>query len=111
MEDSFTYNITFVVSPEREAELMAFIRGEIIPAIFNPESPARNPEMKKVVEIAGEKPDHDHGLSIALSAVLPSENVAHQWNREILIPSLGSFHEKFGQHALFFVTLLQNLPL
>lgn len=107
----YNYNITFVVPPQKERELLIYLRQELIPAVFTAESPARNPEMKKVVEAGGEKPGPDHGLSIALSASFPTEETAHLWNDHILIPSLGDFHKKFGSEALFFVTLLENLSI
>lgn len=107
----YTYNITFVVGREKEEQLLQYIRQNLIPGIFNPESPAKNPELKKVVEAGGEKPDEDHGLSIALAATFSSEEEAHLWNDHILLPALGDFHLKFGQHALFFVTLLENISI
>ena len=107
----FTYNITFVVAPEKEKEVLEYLRQEIIPELFNTETSATRPRLKKLVEAGGEKPEADHGLSIALSACLPSEEKAHHWHDMVLIPSLNDFHSKFGQHSLFFITLLQNLSL
>ena len=107
----FTYNITFVVAPHKEDELLDYLRKTLIPALFNAESPARNPEIKKVVEAGGEKPGADHGLSIALSATFETEELAHLWNDHTLIPILGDFHIKFSKQALFFITLLQNMEI
>lgn len=107
----FTYNITFVAAPDQEPLLLEYIRLSVIPKVFNPESPARSPELKKIVEAGGEKPGPDHGISIALAASFPSEETAHLWNDHILLPALEAFHEKFGDRALFFVTLLENLDL
>ena len=107
----YTYNITFVVSPEREKELLDYIRETLLFRLFNAESPARNPELKKVIEAGGEKTGPEHGLSIALAATFPSEETAHLWNDHILIPALGDFPLKFGQETLFFVTLLENLSI
>ena len=108
---TYTYNITFVIAPSDEQKLLAWIRTEALPALFNPESPARNAALRKVVEAGGEKPGPEHGLSIALHAEFESESLAREWNDRILIPALGSFHSQFGRNALFFVTLLENLPL
>lgn len=107
----FTYNITFVVNPEREEKLIRYIREILYPRLFSEESPARYPELKKVVEIGGETPGADHGLSMALSASFEDKGKAYQWNDEILLPALDDFKIKFGPHSLFFVTLLQNFPL
>ncbi|MCH5235933.1 MAG: DUF4286 family protein [Muribaculaceae bacterium] len=105
----YTYNITFVVAPEKEPELLAYLREELILKIFNKDSGATKPELKKVVETGGEKPGPEHGLSIALAANLPSEEAAHHWNDHTLLPELNNFHLKFKDQALFFVTLLENL--
>lgn len=105
----FTYNITFVVSPAKERELTDYILHQLIPGLFNPASPAMEPELRKVVETGGEKPGPDHGVSIALAATFESEEKAHLWNDHILIPALEDFHLKIGDQALFFVTLLENL--
>lgn len=108
---TYTYNVTFIVEPEKEQDLIEYIRKELLGILFSPESPAKNPDLKKIIEAGGEKPGPDHGLSIALSATFESEENAHLWNDHILIPSLGSFNLKFGKQALFFVTLLSNLPI
>lgn len=107
----YTYNTTFVVSQEKENELLIYLRRELIPVLFSNESPAKNPELKKLIEVGGEKPGEDHGLSIALAASFDSEEEAYLWNDNILLPSLEFFHSKFGNHALFFVTLLENLDI
>ena len=107
----YTYNITFVTDPHKEVELLEYVRKDLLPVLFNPESPARNPEIKKVVEAGGEKPGPDHGLSIALSATFETEETAHLWNDHILLPALGDFPVKFGNSSLFFVTLLENIPI
>ena len=107
----FTYNITFVVSPDKEQELLEYIHRSMIPLLFRKENSAQNPELRKVVEAGGEKPGPDHGLSIALSATLPTEETAHFWNENILLPALRDFNNKFGCHSLFFVTLLKNLSI
>ena len=105
----YTYNITFVVDPFKEKELLNYINNELRPGLFNPETSARNPELKKVVEAGGEKPGPDHGLSVALSATFETEESAYFWNDHVLLPALGDFHMKFGNQALFFITLLENL--
>lgn len=107
----YTYNVTFGVSAEKEAELLKYIRYELIPAVCNPESPARNPELKKVMEAGGEIAQPEHGISIALAVTFLTEETAHLWNDHILVPALGDFHLKFGDHALFFITLLENLDI
>lgn len=107
----FIYNITFIVGSDKEKELLRYLRLELIPLVFNQESPAREPELRKVVETGGEKTDAEHGLSIALSATFPTEEDAHLWNDRILIPALSEFQLKFGLEGLYFVTLLQKLDI
>lgn len=106
---SYTCNITFVTSHDREGTLLGYLRGTLIPLLFNPESPALNPTIKKVVETGGEKVTAEHGLSIALSAELPSEEDARFWTENILNPALADFGEIFGEQGLFFITLLENI--
>lgn len=107
----YIYNVTFVVDPSKEAQLLKYIRNELLTKLFNPESPAKLPELRKVIEAGGEKPGADHGLSIALSATFDTEETAHLWNDHILLPALGDFHLTFGNQALFFVTLLEGIEL
>ena len=107
----YTCNITFVASPDKEPELLAFLRQELIPRIFNDKAPALSPELRKVVEVGGEKPDAEHGVSIALAATFPNEDEYRFWNEDVLLPALQDFHKKFGNNALYFITLLENLPL
>lgn len=107
----YTCNITFVVSPDKENELLNYIRGTLIPVLFSEDTPARSPELKKLIEAGGEIPGEDHGLSIALSGVLPTEETAHLWHDHTLLPALSDFYQQFGTHALYFVTLLLNLSL
>lgn len=105
------YNITFVIEPQREEEFLTWMRSEAIARLFNQDSPASNPRLQTVIEAGGQKPDPDHGLSIALQAEFDSADHAHTWNDMTLPPVLGDFTAKFGPHALFFATLLDILPL
>ena len=107
----YIYNITFVTSHDKEYELLDYLKKYLLPLLFNPQSPAANPELRKVVEIASEKPDADHGVSIALSVSFASEVSAHSWHDTSLLPALEEFNQRFGSRALYFLTLLQSLPL
>lgn len=105
------YNITFVIEPKNEQEFLSWMRSEAIAKLFTPEGEARNPRLQTVVEAGGNKPDADHGFSIALQAEFDSADHAHRWNDDVLPPVLGDFTVKFGPHALYFATLLEILPL
>ena len=107
----YIYNVTFIIEQAQEEGLLDYIKKDLLSKLFNPESPAKNPELRKVVEVGGVKPDKDHGLSIALAATFDTEETAHLWHDHILIPALGDFPVKFGPDALFFVTLLENILL
>jgi hypothetical protein len=107
----FICNTTFVMAPEKEQEFLAWMRGEAAPKLFGENSPAKNPRLQTVVEAGGEAPGPDHGLSIALQAEFVSKVMAHTWHDTVLLPVLGDYHKKFGPHAIFFVTLLETLPL
>lgn len=108
---SYLYNITFVTAPSLEHDFLDFARKELLPMLFNVESPARNPAMRKVIEAGGEVPAEDHGVSIALHAEFEFEDDARRWHDIFLAPALGKFTDKYGKEALFFVTLLESLPL
>ena len=105
----YTYNITFVISPEKEGELKNYLRNDLWHRLFHENIKTFDPTLKKVVEIGGEKPDSEHGVSIALSVCFESEIAAHEWHDKILMPILEDFHLKFGKDGLFFITLLENL--
>ena len=105
----YTYNITFVVEPAKEAELLNYLKNDLIPKVVNPESPAAGVSVKMLVEIGGEKPDEDHGLSVAVSVEFKNEEEAHLWHDHILMPFLENFHKSLGNNSIFFITLLQNL--
>ncbi|MCH5226975.1 MAG: DUF4286 family protein [Muribaculaceae bacterium] len=107
----FSYNITFVADTKEEARLLTYLRSELIPALFNPDSGAGNPELKKIIEAGGEKQGEEHGVSLALSAIFESEAEARLWHDEVAVPALGDFHLKFGERALFFITLLEFLEV
>lgn len=107
----YTYNITFVVDPSQEAKLMDFFKTTLIPKIFRPESKGSNLALCRVAEVGGEKPDPDHGLSIALALEFGSEKEAHQWHDDMLVPALETFTKAFSNEGVFFITLLEKLDL
>lgn len=107
----FICNITFVVAPEAEERFLDWARGTLVPSLFNNESPAMNPALRKVVEAGGEKPGKDHGVSIALHAEFATEAEVRKWHDIFLSPALGTFVTTFGQDSVFFITLLKALPI
>lgn len=108
---TFTYNITFVTSSDMEERLLSYLRDSLVPVLFKEGSLGCHPELKKVIEAGGENPGEDRGVSLALSAIFPSEDAARLWHQNTLMPSLGSFASTFGMNALFFITLLENIPI
>ena len=107
----FAYNVTFVTAPENKVKFLEWLTSEAVPVLFAGDSGARNPRLQTVVEAGGEKPGPEHGLSIALQGEFESEAKARAWHDEMLPPVLGDFHAKFGPHALYFITLLEIMPL
>ena len=107
----YIYNVTFVVPPEREPDLLDWLQTEVPPLLFNPFSPAMNGEIRKVIEINGETPAPENGSNIALQATFETENNAHEWFSDFLPNSLNDFRNKFGDQAAFFITLLEEIPL
>lgn len=108
---SYIYNVTFVISPAVEGKFLDWVRDSLLSALFNAESPARNAALRKVIEAGGEKPGEDHGVSIALHAEFENESDARKWHDIFLAPELGKFTTDFGPDAVFFITLLESLPL
>lgn len=107
----YTYNITFMVNPSREENLLSYIRNEFFPIFFKEGSPAKDPQLKRLIEVGGEKPDDEEAISFALSANFDSEEKAHLWHDHILIPALSELPQKFNQEALFFITLLEQIAI
>lgn len=104
-------NITFIIAPEERDRFLSWMRGSTSQTLFAGESPARNPRLQTVIEAGGEKPDPEHGLSIALSAEFETEMMAHEWHDTVLPGVLGDFHSEFAPQAAFFITLLEILSL
>ena len=104
----YSYNITFIVEPQNENELIAYIRG-LLRQLFSADSKAFNPELRKVVEAGGEKIGYGGPLSIALAASFNSEDEAYRWHDHILLPALDNFNLKFGKDAVFFISLLEHI--
>ena len=107
----FIYNITFVIAPDSEGLFVEWVRNKLLADLFNPESPATNPAVCKVIEAGGEQPGEDHGVSIAVSAEFDFEDDARRWHDIFLAPALGRFTSTFGPDAAYFVTLLKSLAL
>ena len=104
----YSYNITFVVAPQEEARLLHYLHGQLIPELEKGENAPQNPDLKKVIEIGGEKPDPEHGLSVALSVGFDSEEKARTWYADVLLAALTSFHEEFGDQGMYFITMLEH---
>ena len=105
----FIYNITFVTSADRECAVMDYLVSVVMPHVFPHDASVKFDGIRKVVEAGGEKVSDGDGVSIALSAFIDTLNQAHTWHDEILIPALDDFNQAFGDNALFFITLLENL--
>lgn len=90
-----------------EEEFKAWLSHEMPPAISA--AGATGSRLQKVVEIGGEKPSADHGLSIALQADFPSKGDACRWEEATLPQLLGKFMAKFGPEAAYFTTLLESV--
>ena len=108
---TYSLNITFVMAPSEQNRFLSWMRAHALPLLFFEGSPARSPRLQQVVEVGGEAPAPDHGLSIALQSEFESVAAAHQWSDTVLAPVLGAFTREFGPHAAFFSTMLENLDL
>ena len=105
----YTYNITFVVLPHEEKELVRFLREELIPEVFNDNDNSHHVEIRKVIETGGERLDPNHGVSIALAGTFHSEEAARLWRDNKFLPAVSNFNLRFGNEAVYFMTLLENL--
>ena len=108
---SVTSNITFVISPLDESRFLLWMREFAIPALFCREDTFIDYSLKKVIEIAGETPSPEHGLSIALQVQFRSKEDAYRWTNKNLDSVLVRFHSEFGPEAAFFITLLENIEV
>ena len=113
-----TLNITFVMSPHMETQFKDWLATNVRPsldshlsALKSPLSTFKSPlsaRLQKVVEVGGEKPGPDHGLSIALQLDFPDKQTADIWADGNLPGTLGSFMQHFGPNAAYFTTLLES---
>lgn len=107
----YIVNVTFVMAHEQHRRFLDWMQGEVVPALFGEDVAVHNPRLQTVIEVGGEKPGPEHGLSIALQADFDSEESAHGWNDTYLPGVLAGYHSEFGPQALFFVTLLESVAL
>ena len=103
-------NVTFAVEPGEREMLLEWLRNTALPILFNDSSPARNAALRELVEIGGNRPPADHAATVALLASFSNMDEAHGWQENQLMEAGGSFQTEFPQ-GIFFVTLLEDLPL
>ena len=107
----YSYNITFIVEPNQEERLLNYIRCDLTDRLFPIQSTAEGIVLQKVVEVGGEKPGNEDALSIAMAVSFPTEEDAYHWHDHTLLPALADFQNIFGNNSLFFITLLEKIPL
>lgn len=107
----YIYNITFVCAPHREKNLLEYLKQEFLPEVTADGYSDLNLQLRKVVEVGGEKPEPDHGVSIALSAEFDCKANGLKWHDSVLTKALADFQNKFRQEALYFITLLEDLSI
>ena len=105
----YTYNTTFVMSPNVGADFMTWLQGEASGAFTA--AGAMGARLQKVVGIGGEAPGPEHGLSVALQTDFQAREEADKWGEERLPGLLGGFMAKFGPSAAYFTTLLETSAL
>ena len=108
---AYSYNITFVMAPEKEIEIRNYIRSSLLPYIIKDNSGDMKPSLKKVMESGGKAPESDEGVSIALAIHFRNQEEATRWHDNICLPALEKFQSKYGYEALFFITLLEDLAI
>lgn len=101
------------MSPSVETQFKAWLKATASPVIADNRQPSTEnvkptTRIQKVVEIGGETPGSDHGLSIALQIDFPDKATADNWTADNLPAILGSFMGQFGPNAAFLTTLLES---
>lgn len=96
------------MSPQVETQFVDWLstRHSKLTTLNSP-LPAR---LQKVVEIGGEAPGPEHGLSMALQVDFPDKPSADAWADSSLPEILSSFMAEFGPSAAYFTTLLESSP-
>lgn len=94
------------MSPNVETQFKDWLNASL--SSLNASLPTR---MQKVVEIGGEIPGPDHGLSIALQVDFPDKDAADNWEDSNLHNIAGAFMAQFGPSAAYFTTLLEAVTL
>lgn len=92
------------MSPHAESQFIDWLSKTVRPILEN----HLTTKLQKVVEIGGETPGPDHGLSIALQIDFPGKSIADNWADDNLPTILNSFMRQFGPNAAFFTTLLES---
>lgn len=109
--EKYIVNVTFVMAHEQRRRFLSWMKEKAMPLLFGNDMTGCDPRLQTVIEVGGEVPGPEHGLSIALQADFLTSEAAHDWNDRVLPPVLAAYHSQFGPHALFFVTLLHSEAL
>lgn len=108
---AYTYNLTFVMAPEMETPFLRWMRTEGVHLLFPHDFLQHHPRLQRVVEVGGESPSPEQGLSIALQGEFHTVEDAHRWHDERVAQLVESYYALFKQHPLFFSTLLENVAI
>ena len=104
----YTVNTTFITDVNNEANLSGYLNSDIVPYLNLSAYQGKNSLIRKVIEISGNKPDPENGVSIALSVDFASLEEAKKWKKEIMEPLLKKFQLHFGDDAFSFDTILDT---
>lgn len=102
----FTLNITFVMSPQVETQFRDWLTSRF--SSLSTLNSLLHARLQKVVEVGGEVPGPEHGLSMALQVDFPDKSSADSWADSSLPEILGSYMSQFGPAAAYFTTLLES---
>lgn len=101
-----SYNTTFVMPPQLEAEFLAFMREVYVPGILA-QGVLSRPEMRRIVS-------HEEGvdaLSIALSFIAESHEVLSDYLQQEGHVYPEQLLRRFGEQVLGFTTLMEHIEL
>lgn len=101
-------NITFLTDARALSKTLDYLRGTFIPAIS---ADGTQPILAIVREMQGQPVREFDPLSITVQAKFSDRDAAKKWESETAEPALKAYTILFGQNALTFSTLIEQLPL
>lgn len=101
-------NITFLTDARALTKTLSYLRGTFIPAVS---TPGISPRLAIVREMQGQPVREFDPLSLTVQAEFTNRDEAKTWEKKTADPALKAYTILFGQNALTFATLIEQLPI